>query len=99
MIYFSLRNQLKRLTLEERGMIFDAMLDYGELGVEPDFDDRSLLVIWDIIRGNINKDDKNYREKVLKNKYATYCRDVRKHGSEPLSFDDWKRDVESSDIA
>lgn len=38
MLYFSLRFALKRLSYEEKGILFDAILDYGETGALPELD-------------------------------------------------------------
>ena len=40
MFYFDVRPCIKRLTLEEKGQLFEAILDYGEFGDLPNFDDR-----------------------------------------------------------
>ena len=37
MLYFTLRPGLKALSLEEKGMLLDAIFSYGEDGIEPAF--------------------------------------------------------------
>lgn len=38
MLYFDLRPCLKALSLEQKGLLFDSILSYGEIGVVPQFD-------------------------------------------------------------
>ena len=38
MLYFSVRPALKRLSAEQKGLLYDAILDYGESGLLPEFD-------------------------------------------------------------
>lgn len=38
MFYFEIRPCIKRLTLEEKGQLFEAILDYGEYGAIPEVD-------------------------------------------------------------
>lgn len=37
MLYFEIRPCLERLTMDEQGRLFNAILDYGEEGIEPKF--------------------------------------------------------------
>lgn len=62
MIYFELRLSLRRLSREEKGDLFDAILDYGETGVLPDFDG-VLGVVWDFVQPRIDADANAYRER------------------------------------
>lgn len=61
MFYFEVRQCLKRLNLEEKGALFEAILDYGEHDVVPTFDG-SLGVAWDFIQPRIDKDKARYNE-------------------------------------
>lgn len=77
MLYFSVRPALKRLSAEQKGQLFDAILDYGECGLLPDFDG-VLGVCWDFIQPMIDKDAENYREKCDKAKKAVETRWAKK---------------------
>lgn len=77
MLYFSVRPALKRLSAEQKGQLFDAILDYGESGLLPDFDG-VLGVCWDFIQPMIDKDAENYREKCDKAKKAVETRWAKK---------------------
>lgn len=59
MVYFDIRPCIARLSLSEKGQLFDAILDYAENGVEPEIDG-GLGVAWDFIRPRIDKDSERY---------------------------------------
>lgn len=98
MIYFSTKSFMQQLTLEEKGKILDAILDYGATGNEPSFCDRVLVMLWAILKQSIDRDDVRYQEKILQRKYATFCREVKKHGDTPMSFDSWMELQNNPDI-
>ena len=75
-LYFSVRPALKRLSTEQKGQLFDAILDYGENGLLPDFDG-VLGVCWDFIQPMIDKDAEAYQEKCNKAKKAVEARWAR----------------------
>ena len=62
MLYFSICHCLHRLTLEEKGMLFESILDYAQTGDDPGFEDK-LGVAWDFIRPQIDADERAYRKK------------------------------------
>ena len=70
-------------------MLFEAILDYAEHGIEPDFDG-VVGVAWDFIKPGIDRDSDRYGNQVLQKQYAAYVREAKKKGQTPLSFDDWK---------
>lgn len=88
MIYFDIRPNLKLLTLEQRGILFDAILEYGELGIVPDLDG-ILAMAWGFIQPRIDKDGERYSRQIAQRQYATYCREKKRSNEEPLSFDAW----------
>lgn len=61
MLYFDTRPCLRRLTMDERGVLFEAILDYGEFGVVPELDGM-VGVAWDFIRPKIDRDAEHYEE-------------------------------------
>lgn len=73
LIYFSLRPAIKRLTLEEKGALFEAILDYAQSGVYPDFDG-VLGICWDFVQPLIDADGASYRDKCEKAKKAIETR-------------------------
>lgn len=96
LLYFDVRPCLKRLSKEEKGELFEAILEYGEFGTVPEFEG-SLGVAWDFIQPQIDRDRENYLKTVDKRKYAVFVREEKKAGREPPSFEEWKEHVLSCD--
>jgi len=61
MLYFEIRPCLSRLSMEEQGLLFNAILDYGEDGTEPDFE-YMLGIAWDFIKPRLERDKLRYEE-------------------------------------
>lgn len=104
MFYFDVRPCIKRLNLNEKGQLFEAILDYAESGIEPELDG-ALGIAWDFIQPRLDQDTERYGNKVLQKQYAVFVRELKKRGSVVISFDEWKNmtDIErdqliSSDI-
>lgn len=94
MLFFDVRPALKRLTVEERGRLFEAILDYGELGLLPDFEG-GLGIVWDFIQPRIDQDAARYADRVLKNKHSVYTREAKKAGIQPVEFEIWRTDPDT----
>lgn len=70
MIYFEVQNCLKRMDYEAKGRLFEAILEYAQYRIPPNFseeDDLTLLVVWDMIRPKIDADAERYRDVCEKN--------------------------------
>lgn len=91
MLYFDIIPAIKLLSDEEKGILFDAILSYGETGIEPELDGK-LAMAWVFIQQSSDRDAVRYAEKVLKTKYASYCRITKCKDPDAslLSFRDWK---------
>lgn len=89
MFYFDVRPCIKRLNINEKGLLFEAILDYSELGVEPNLDG-ALGIAWDFIRPKLDRDAARYGKQVEQKQYAVFAREARKRGQEPVPFDEWK---------
>lgn len=61
MLYFDVRPCLKRLSLEEKGRLFEGILDYAEYSVIPELEGM-LGVAWDFIQPRIDRDAERYEE-------------------------------------
>ena len=88
MIYFSLVPSLKRLTQEEQGALFCAILKYGMEQKEPDFQG-VLGAVWDFVKQGLDRDAARYGALVLQKRYAVYVREVKKTGQTPLCYAAW----------
>lgn len=65
--HFENAEDLEDMTLEEKGMIFDAMIAYSIDGTEPEFNDRALKTVWKPIRRRLDKDSEAYEERCRRN--------------------------------
>lgn len=61
MLWFDLRPSLKRLSLEEKGLLFECIMDYAEYGEVPELDGMA-GVAWDFIQPRIDRDAERYEE-------------------------------------
>ena len=61
MFYFDLRPSLKRLSPEEKGLLFESMLDYAQYGVVPELEGM-IAVAWDFLQPRIDHDAERYEE-------------------------------------
>lgn len=89
MLYFDMAEPIKGLGYEEKGRLLEAMLDYGQFGVIPEFDGY-LTIAWGFIRPKLDADAKRYRQKVVKNTYSSFCAKEKKNGNNsPMDFEEW----------
>lgn len=89
MFYFDVRPCIKRMDTNEKGRLFEAILDYAEFGIVPDLDG-ALGVAWDFIQPKLDRDAGRYDRQVEQKQYAVFSREIRKKGGNPISFDEWK---------
>lgn len=89
MIYFdTVLPAFERLDDAQLGALFRAVVSYAAHGEIIELDGMAGLV-FDLMRPKIERDDQKYQEKCIKSEYATYCRETKKLGSEPLPYDRW----------
>ena len=77
MIYFKeIRGLTKRMDDHQKARLLDAIVDYAERGVEPDFSDDPLLdtAFYGSIIFAVDRDDERFTEKSLNRKYSNYVR-------------------------
>lgn len=95
-LYFdSLCPALARLSNEQNGMLLRGIVDYAQTGAIPELDNMTGLV-FEMLRPSIDRDGERYAESVAQRRFAVYCREAKKRGEEPMSFEEWQR-VLSSD--
>ena len=91
MIYFTMRQVLSRLSNEDKGILFDSILQYADTGVVPELPD-SLYVVWPLIQMNLLQDEMRYRNVVIKRKYAAYVRWAGNHMEPVKDLPQWARE-------
>lgn len=75
LIPFAFRRTLKLLRTDQKARLFDAVLAYGEEGIEPDFlgaDNIGLAIAFEQLREKIDYDGKKYVERVDQNRRNAY---------------------------
>lgn len=88
--YFSMRTAIDRLTDDQAGKLYKAVLAYGQEGKEPPFgNDFALQLMWDVIKPQIDVDGENYTKKVESGSYAAYCKKAKKAGVSVVEYDVW----------
>ena len=88
MIYLDMLQTLERLSDENAGILFRAILKYGATGAEPELPD-ALYILWPMVRMRLDTDDRRYHQVSQKRRYAAYVRWAEHHGQSPLSYEDW----------
>lgn len=73
MIYFDIAHSINRLSNEERGILFSAIMEYGEFGTVPALDGM-LAMAWDFIKPRLDRDAKKYEEMCQKRTAAINSR-------------------------
>lgn len=94
MLYFDIRQPLQVLPMEEKGRLFDAILEYGEFGTVPDFDGM-LAMAWGFIQPRLDRDGENYENTIAQRKYAAFCKKIGNTDVCKPSFEEWKEATES----
>ena len=90
MLYFDILEPIRVLPDAEKGRLLVAMLEYGQSGIEPQFDgELGLTLAWGFVKPKIDKDSEEYNKTVLKRQYATFCRDRKRKGEPDISFEEW----------
>ena len=88
MLYFELRKPLAWLSDAQKGKLFDAILEYGEFGVVPEFDGM-LAMAWGFIQPRLDKDCESYENSKAQRQYAAFCKKRSASGLPKVSFDQW----------
>ncbi len=72
-LYYSYRQVVSRLSYEDKGRIFDAILDYAEHGTEPELTGKA-DVVFPTFAAQIDRDKVAYEEKCRKSREAARMR-------------------------
>lgn len=88
MLYFDILEPIRALPDSDKGRLLVAMLEYGQDGIEPEFDGM-LALAWGFVKPKIDRDKESYDRQIQQKKYASFAREVKKRGLSPVSFEDW----------
>ena len=89
MIYFDILDPIQNLTDSEKGQLFNAILEYGKDDIPPQFEG-ALAIAWGFIKPKLDRDAAKYQEKILKNTYAAFCRELKKRDITTISRESWE---------
>ena len=73
MLYFEVLPSLSRLSWEEKGRLFQAILEYGAQGTEPQLEGM-VGVVWDFVRPRIDTDRSRYEQTCERRKRSALSR-------------------------
>ena len=85
MMYFDFRPAIDKLSFEQLGRLFAAMLNYGEFGEVPEFTDPEMSMAWGFVARYVDNDRKRYEAK---------CERARAR-----ALKRWERDDEAEEVA
>lgn len=89
MLYFDTGPALSRLTDEEAGQLFKAMLAYAQFGQIPALDGMADFA-FELIRPRLDRDAETYRERCETNRYVAYSREAKRRGEVPVDRETWE---------
>lgn len=92
MIYREIYPAMQVLSLDDRGRLLTAILDYAINGVLPDCPSGALAAIWAMTQPRIDADQGNYRTKVTKSRYAAHVRECKRTGYPYPTYAVWSAD-------
>ena len=88
--YFSMRTAIEKLTDDQAGKLYKAILIYGQEGIEPNFyGDMALQLMWAVTKPQIDADGVTYTSKVESGNYAAYCKKAKRAGIAPIPYEVW----------
>lgn len=73
MIYFETGRAVKGLSFEDKGRLFDAIMEYAEDGVLPSFDG-VLSAVWPFVANGIDRDAARYADIITRRQRAAYVK-------------------------
>ena len=69
-LYTSMLKSTKKLSLEQKGKLFEAILEYQETGEVPEIDDLAVEIYFDLIKNQMDIDNKKFEETLEKRREA-----------------------------
>lgn len=99
LLYFEIKEPLKKLSNSDKGRLLDAILEYGESGTEPKFSGK-LGIVWGFLKPKLDRDAATYDRTAQKRQYAVFCRELKRKGGTEITFEEWSAlsDEERKDL-
>lgn len=88
MIYLDMLPVVKQLSNEEKGILFESILEYAQDGTVRKLPP-NLNILWPLIEAKLDNDELRYRQTIAKRGYGSYTRWAKQRGQEPVTYKDW----------
>ena len=88
LIYFDIMGVVDKLSDQDAGILFRAILRYARDREVIELPDR-LVVLWPLVQCRLDYDDERYLNTAFKRKYGAYVRWCRQKGQPCKSYADW----------
>ena len=88
MIYFDIMYAIRKMTYEEAGQLFLAIMEYAETQTLPELPEK-LELVWSLIQPRLDFDDQRYHEVASQKQYAAYVRWQKRANKDYLSYEEW----------
>ena len=89
MIYFDMLPAIRNLSNSDKGILFEAILEYGQSRRQIPLSNK-VMVIWPLIQQRMAVDEMRYMRTVMRRAYAAYRRWAKQQGEEPMEFLQWQ---------
>ena len=89
MIYFDLLPALKNLSRSDKGILFEAIMEYGNTRHLIELTPKA-QILWPLVQQRLDYDEMQYMKAVTKRAYAAYIRWAKHNGVEPMDFTTWQ---------
>lgn len=93
MLYFTIRKAIEGLSIEQKGKLLDAILEYADPdgGGMPDFEgDELLRMAWNFLTPVLDRDDEKYKDISVSRRYANFCGVLKQKGIPKIIREDWE---------
>ncbi len=88
MFWFDDWRPLLKLDDQTLSELFRACILYACEGMKPAFSG-TVAIVWEMLIPKLDRDAERYAARSRSGEYAVFCREERKAGREPLSFETW----------
>ena len=89
MIYFNMLPAMRNLSNSDKGILFEAILDYGNNRKLNTLTPRT-QILWPLVQQRLDYDEMQYMKAVTKRAYSAYIRWAQYNGETPMDFTTWQ---------
>lgn len=89
MIYFDMLPAIKNLSKTDKGILFEAILEYGLYKSIPQLPQK-VMILWPLVQMRLDRDEMQYCNVVTKRAYSAYVRWAKHAGEPAMDFRTWQ---------